>query len=216
MKKNLTQKKEKESELREVGPKFKRNVIPNTFQIRRPTSPMADLLDEAERKNLVDATNLFPSKSTEPSKLEESITPVKSTPVKTTPVKTTAVKPTTAQSVRETKKAPQLEQQLLPELLQFVDNVLPLFPPARQAILLRLYRWCEGVEREMIVSTPRLASKTNMDEKICRNHLHALIAEGYLIRSNDGEHIAKFGGSDRNARGLLLKMSAKAFSELLK
>jgi RIO-like serine/threonine protein kinase len=80
---------------------------------------------------------------------------------------------------------------------------------------LRLYRWCEGEAREMIVSTPRLAAKTNMDEKVCRTHLHALISEGFIERSTDHGQIARFGGSDRNARGLILKLSSNALLELI-
>ncbi len=67
----------------------------------------------------------------------------------------------------------------------------------------------------MVVSTPRLAAKTNMDEKVCRNHLHALITEGYILRSTDRGQIARFGGSDRNARGLILRLSSDALSELI-
>ena len=37
---------------------------------------------------------------------------------------------------------------------------------ARQAILLRIFRWSEGSEREIVVSTPKLAAKTNMDENL--------------------------------------------------
>ena len=103
----------------------------------------------------------------------------------------------------------------LPSLDDFLDRVLPRFPPPRQSILLRLYRWCEGEAREMVVSTPRLAAKTNMDEKVCRNHLHALITEGYVMRSTDRGQIARFGGSDRNARGLILRLSSNALSELI-
>jgi hypothetical protein len=66
-----------------------------------------------------------------------------------------------------------------------------------------------------VVSTPKLAAKTNMDEKVCRNHLHALIAEGFILRSTDRGQIARFGGSDRNARGLLLRFSPHALFELI-
>jgi hypothetical protein len=190
------QTKEKEQdEPRRVGPKFARNVIPDSFQIRRPASPMGDLLDEAAgvggRARVV-----------EQEEPEQKAAPVKSTPVITTPVEAPAV-------------VPPVNVKALPELEVFLDQVLPRFPPPRQAILLRLYRWCEGMEREMVVSTPRLAAKTNMDEKVCRNHLHALIAEGFLLRSADGQQIARFGGSDRNARGLLLRLSGQAISDLL-
>lgn len=190
------QTKEKEQdEPRRVGPKFARNVIPDSFQIRRPASPMGDLLDEAAgvggRARVVDR-----------EQPEQKAAPVKSTPVIITPVESPAV-------------APPVDVKALPELEVFLDQVLPRFPPPRQAILLRLYRWCEGVERELVVSTPRLAAKTNMDEKVCRTHLHALIAEGFLLRSADGEQIARFGGSDRNARGLLLRLSGQAISDLL-
>ena len=191
------QTKEKEQdEPRRVGPKFARNVIPESFQIRRPSSPMGDLLDEAA------GVSSERARAAEREQLDQKLTPVKSTPVATTPVKSPAV-------------TPLIDVKALPELEVFLDQVLPRFPPPRQAILLRLYRWCEGVEREMVVSTPRLAAKTNMDEKVCRNHLHALIAEGFLIRSSDGEQIARFGGSDRSARGLILKLSAEALSELV-
>ena len=190
------QTKEKEQdEPRRVGPKFARNVIPDSFQIRRPASPMGDLLDEAAGVG-------GRARAAEREEPEQKVAPVKSTPVKITPVESPAA-------------LPPVDVKALPELEVFLDQVLPRFPPPRQAILLRLYRWCEGVEREMVVSTPRLAAKTNMDEKVCRNHLHALIAEGYLLRSADGEQIARFGGSDRNARGLLLRLSGRAISELL-
>lgn len=191
------QTKEKEQdEPRRVGPKFARNVIPDSFQIRRPSSPMGDLLDEAA------GVSGGRAQAVEREQPEQRVAPVKSTPVNVTPVKSPAV-------------VSQVEVKALPELEVFLDQVLPRFPPPRQAILLRLYRWCEGVEQEMVVSTPRLAAKTNMDEKVCRNHLHALIAEGFLLRSADGEQIARFGGSDRNARGLLLRLSGQAISDLL-
>jgi hypothetical protein len=186
------QTKEKE-EPRRVGPKFARNVLPNNFQIRRPTSPMADLLDEADRLSSAPA----------PTELKKAArTPVEFTPVTVTPVENTEVTELTSPDT-------------MPELADFLDRVLPRFPPPRQAILLRLYRWCEGESREMVVSTPRLAAKTNMDEKVCRNHLHALISEGFILRSTERGQIARFGGSDRNARGLILKLSAGALSELV-
>lgn len=186
------QTKEKE-ELRRVGPKFARNVLPDSFQIRRPASPMADLLDEADRLSSIEQT---------PPETKAILAPVELTPVKITPAKIARVDG-------------EVDAQALPGIDDFLDRVLPRFPPPRQAILLRLYRWCEGVAREMIVSTPRLAAKTNMDEKVCRNHLHALITEGFILRSTDRGHIARFGGSDRNARGLILKFSVEAVSELL-
>lgn len=185
------QTKEKE-EPRRVGPKFARNVLPESFQIRRPASPMADLLDEADR--------LGPSRDA--SVEARATTQVELTTVNITPVK----------SVGGVKEA---VSEKLPGLEDFLDSVLPRFPPPRQAILLRLYRWCEGEAREMVVSTPRLAAKTNMDEKVCRNHLHALITEGYVLRSTDRGQIARFGGSDRNARGLILRLSSDALSELI-
>lgn len=192
------QTKEKEQEEpRRVGPKFARNVLPDSFQIRRPSSPMADLLDEAA--GIVGPRTGAEEKGDEP---KPKLTPVISTPVESTPVKITGVDSATAAEV-------------IPTLDDFLDHILPRFPPPRQAILLRLYRWCEGAEREIVVSTPRLAAKTNMDEKVCRNHLHALIADGFLLRSADGEQIARFGGSDRNARGLILKLSGRALSELI-
>lgn len=191
------QTKEKETEEpRRVGPKFARNVLPDNFQIRRPSSPMADLLDEAA------GVGRGPVQK-QADEGKSKLTPVISTPVEMTPVKFTG----------DAKSAP---GEALPELADFLDQVLPRFTPPRQAILLRLYRWCEGREQELVVSTPRLAAKTNMDEKVCRNHLHALIGEGFLLRSSDGEQIARFGGSDRNARGLILKLSAQAFAELLR
>jgi hypothetical protein len=183
-------------EPRRVGPKFARNVIPEGFQIRRPASPMAELLNEASREREVPIA--------EPG--------VESTPVKITPVKSTPVKSTGVGGARETRLA---TGKGLPVLEAFIDQVLPRFPPARQAILLRLFRWSEGSEREVVVSTPKLAAKTNMDEKSCRMHLHALIADGYLQRAMDGEQIARFGGSNRSSRGLLLKLSAQALHELL-
>ncbi len=67
----------------------------------------------------------------------------------------------------------------------------------------------------MVVSTARLAAKTNMDEKACRALLHALIAEGFIIRANVGDQIARFGGSDRNARGLVLRLSRPSLTELM-
>jgi hypothetical protein len=186
------QTKEKE-EPRRVGPKFARNVLPDSFQIRRPASPMADLLDEADR---------LISPSTASAEANTAQAPVELTPVKGTPVELPMV-----------ADVPTIET--LPGLEDFLDRILPRFPPPRQAILLRLYRWCEGEAREMVVSTPRLASKTNMDEKVCRNHLHALINEGFILRSMDRGQIARFGGSDRNARGLVLKFSTEALSELI-
>jgi len=185
------QTKEKE-EPRRVGPKFARNVLPESFQIRRPASPMAELLDEADRLGHGRGASVEARVST----------PAELTPVKTTPVKSAEV-------------VGNVGAEKLPGLDDFLDRVLPRFPPPRQSILLRLYRWCEGEAREVIVSTPRLAAKTNMDEKVCRNHLHALITEGYILRSTDRGQIARFGGSDRNARGLILRLSSDALSELI-
>lgn len=183
-------------EPRRVGPKFARNVIPEGFQIRRPASPMAELLNEASLE-----------RETREQSRARDLTPVNSTPVKITPVENTGVS-----VVRETRPS---VGKVLPELEVFIDQVLPRFPPARQAILLRLFRWSEGSEREIVVSTPKLAAKTNMDEKSCRMHLHALIADGFLARSMDGEQIARFGGSNKSSRGLLLKLSAQTLRELI-
>ncbi len=155
---------------------------------------MADLLDEAAR-----GSSAREARREAPESSAVSHIP---TPVNLTPVKKGGVKSIGAAT-------------RLPELDDFLDQILPRFPPTRQALLLRLYRWCGGEDQEMIVSTARLAAKTNMDEKSCRTHLHALISEGFIVRSQDGEQIARFGGSDRNARGLLLKLSAEALFELL-
>jgi hypothetical protein len=186
----MTKQTKEQEEPRKPGPKFGRSVLPDNFKIRRSPSPMSELLQEAERS------------SSEPAGLTpEDYTPVKSTPVNITPVKSPAVNP----AGNETP---------LPELTIFLDVILPRFPPARQSILLRLYRWSEGLEQELVVSTPRLAAKTNMDEKSCRAHLHALIADGYVLRSMEGEHHARFGGHDRTARGLILRLSALALADL--
>lgn len=193
------QTKERE-EPRRVGPKFARNVLPSNFQIRRPASPMAELLDEAANQSL-------------PPGGQTAGTPEIFTPVKSTPVKITPVLPS-ASPTHDT--AGKVSAEPLPPLEVFIDQVLPRFQPPRQAILLRLYRWSEGESREMVVSTPKLAAKTNMDEKVCRTHLHALISEGYIERSADHRgHIARFGGSDRSARGLLLRLAPRALSELI-
>lgn len=192
----MTKQTKEKDEPRRVGPKFARNVIPENFQIRRPSSPMADLLDESIR------ASHRPKSDKESSDADTKLTSVVLTPVESTPVKMGGVIANSSLNKE------------LPEIYDFLDHVLPRFPPPRQAILLRLYRWCEGVEREMVVSTPRLAAKTNMDEKVCRTHLHALIADGFLIRLSVGEQIAQFGGSDRNARGLILKLSAQALTDL--
>src|SRR5918998_605408 len=161
----MTKQTKEQEEPRKPGPKFGRSVLPENFQIRRSPSPMAELLEDAERRSSEDSGH---------------------TPVESTPVKSPAV-------------ALAQQEEALPEISVFLDVILPRFPPARQAIMLRLYRWSEGWERELVVSTPRLAAKTNMDEKSCRSHLHALIADGYLLRSMEGEHHARFGGHDRTA-----------------
>ncbi len=186
----MTKQTKEQEEPRKPGPKFGRSVLPENFQIRRSPSPMADLLEDAERRSSEDAKP----------------TPVDSTPVNITPVQSTPVKSPAVGSAQD--EAP------LPEIALFLDVILPRFPPARQSILLRLYRWSEGKERELVVSTPRLAAKTNMDEKSCRAHLHALIADGYVLRSMEGEHHARFGGHDRTARGLILRLSAVALADL--
>lgn len=180
-----------QDEPRKPGPKFGRSVLPENFQIRRSPSPMAELLEDAERRSL-DNSGLTP----------DNITPVKSTPVNVTPVESSVV--------AETR-----QEDFLPEISIFLDVILPRFPPARQAIMLRLYRWSEGLERELVVSTPRLAAKTNMDEKSCRAHLHSLIADGYILRIMEGEHHARFGGHDRTARGLILRLSSEALADLV-
>lgn len=186
----MTKQTKEQEEPRKPGPKFGRSVLPENFQIRRSPSPMADLLEDAERTSPEDT-----------GRTPEDSTPVKSTPVNITPVKSTVVNPAQGEDP-------------LPEIALFLDVILPRFPPARQSILLRLYRWSEGWERELVVSTPRLAAKTNMDEKSCRAHLHALIADGYVLRSMEGDHHARFGGHDRTARGLILRLSAAALADL--
>jgi hypothetical protein len=186
----MTKQTKEQEEPRKPGPKFGRSVLPENFQIRRSPSPMADLLEAAERRSPEDVRQT-----------PEDSTPVKSTPVNITPVKSPVVEATQREGS-------------LPEIAVFLDVILPRFPPARQSILLRLYRWSEGLERDLVVSTPRLAAKTNMDEKSCRAHLHALIADGYVLRSMEGEHHARFGGHDRTARGLILRLSTSALSDL--
>ncbi|MEJ7616611.1 MAG: hypothetical protein WKF30_06505 [Pyrinomonadaceae bacterium] len=209
-------------EQRRVGPKFARNnVLPQNFQIRRPSSPMADLLDAADEVSPRDADDLSKyasSKSSSQLLTPEQSTGVKSTPVDFTPVRNTGVitdRNEYLSGLAEKKSGLVRSTYQLPQLGDFLDRVLPRFPPARQAIMLRLYRWNDGSGNEMIVSTPKLAAHTNMDEKSCRMHLHALIAEGFLVRLMDGEQIAKFGGSDRGQRGLLLRISGEALQDLM-
>jgi hypothetical protein len=187
----MTKQTKEQEEPRKPGPKFGRSVLPENFQIRRSPSPMAELLEDAERRSPEEAV-----------RTPEDSTPVESSPVNITPVKSPAV-------------TDYQEEELLPDISLFLDVILPRFPPARQSILLRLYRWSEGWERELVVSTPRLAAKTNMDEKSCRAHLHALIADGYVLRSMEGEHHARFGGHDRTARGLILRLSGSALADLV-
>src|ERR1041384_795820 len=105
-------------EPRRVGPKFARNVIPEGFQIRRPATPMAELLNEASREREVGAP------------LPE-VTRVKSTPEKIPAVENAGVR-----ARRELRSA---TGAVLPDLDVFLDQILPRFPPARQAILLRLF-----------------------------------------------------------------------------
>jgi hypothetical protein len=186
----MTKQTKEQEEPRKPGPKFGRSVLPENFQIRRSPSPMAEMLEDAERREPEDLR-----------RTPEDSTPVKYTPVNTTPVKSPVVNASE-------------HEEPLPEIALFLDVILPRFPPARQSILLRLYRWSEGWERELVVSTPRLAAKTNMDEKSCRAHLHALIADGFVLRSMEGEHHARFGGNDRTARGLILRLSASALADL--
>jgi hypothetical protein len=187
----MTKQTKAQEEPRKPGPKFGRSVLPDNFQIRRSPSPMAELLEDAQRRSLSDSER----------------TPVDSTPVKSTPVNFTPVKSPAVSAAQH--------ENILPEIELFLDVILPRFPPARQAILLRLYRWSEGFDRELVVSTPRLAAKTNMDEKSCRAHLHALIADGYVLRIMEGEHHARFGGHDRTARGLILRLSASSLVDLV-
>lgn len=211
----MTKQTKSKEELRRVGPKFARNnVLPQNFQIRRPSSPMADLLDATdELSTAINQSAAQPAAQNHPQ-TRHNPTPVNSTPVKITPVNSPGVEYLGA--LPENKSANLSAATALPSLSDFLDRVLPRFPPARQALMLRLYRWSDGSNAEMIVSTPKLAAHTNMDEKSCRTHLHALIADGYLVRSADGEQIAKFGGSDRAQRGLLLRLSGQALQELMK
>jgi hypothetical protein len=193
----MTKQTKTQEEQRKPGPKFSRSVLPESFQIRRPSSPMADLLDEAGTRKREAVEEEQALDSTPVDSTGVNFTPVNLTPVDFTPVESTGV------------AAP------LPGIETFLDIILPRFPPARQAILLRLYRWSEGSEKEIVVSTPRLAAKTNMDEKSCRSHLHALIADGFVLRVMEGEYHARFGGNDRSARGLILQLSAAALSDLV-
>ena len=196
----MTKQKPTPEESRKIGPKFTRSVLPADFQIRRSPTPMADLLREAA--GLAPSPDDMPREEPRATRARRTDT----TQGKTTPVKTTPV----ARTLEETTT----EGALLPRLEVFLDEILPRFPAARQAILLRLYRWCEGREKGLVVSTPRLAAKTNMDEKSCRKHLQALVVDGFLVRSMDGDYEARFGGRDRQARGILLRLSARALAEL--
>ena len=109
------QTKEKE-EPRRVGPKFAKNVLPDSFQIRRPASPMADLLDEADRLG---------SSSAAPVEAKSVRAPAELTPVKSTPVESTGA-------------VGNVSSGALPGIDDFIDRILPRFPPPRQASLLRL------------------------------------------------------------------------------
>lgn len=188
-------------EPRRVGPKFARNVLPESFQIRRPVSPMAELLDQAARGG-----HRHEDEHT-PHAARQTATPVKSTGVESTGVEPSPIYLPSPRAGRDSQQALGIDE--------FLDAVLPLFPPAKQVILLRLYRWSNAGADEITVSTPRLAAKTNMDEKACRTHLHALISEGYVVRSMDGQQIARFGGSDRNSRGLLLRVCTRELRNLI-
>src|SRR3954462_9441070 len=107
----MTKQTKEQEEPRKPGPKFGRSVLPENFQIRRSPSPMADLLEDAERRSP-----------------EATGTPVDSTPVKTTPVNITPVESPAVGAA--------LHEKPLPETALFLDVILPRFPPARQSILL--------------------------------------------------------------------------------
>src|ERR687885_1226715 len=92
-------------EPRRGGPKFARNVIPEGFQIRRPASPMAELLNEASREREVSV-----------ERPKGGVTPVKSTPVKITPVENTGV--------AGVRGAQSVTSRSLPTLEVFVDQIL--------------------------------------------------------------------------------------------
>ena len=166
---------------------------------------MADLLREADGLGPVERSAEPAIVPVQQPPREKRLQKKRTTPGKSTPVKNTGV------ALREEEGRKGVA---LPQMDVFLDEILPRFPAAQQAILLRLYRWSEGREKSLVVSTPRLAAKTNMDEKSCRKHLQALVGDGYLVRSMDGSHDARFGGGDRQARGLLLHLSAEALAEL--
>ena len=186
-----------EPEERKVGPKFTRSVLPADFQIRRSPTPMADLLREAE-------IGRPGAESAQTPGVEQPRT--KQPRVESTPVKTAGVRSQQKDQVPTGRALPRAEV--------FFDQILTRFSPPHQVILLRLYRWSEGREKSIVVSTPRLAAKTNMNERSCRRHLKELVASGFLVRMKDGKYDARFGGDDRQARGLLLHLSAKALAEL--
>jgi hypothetical protein len=96
-----------QDEPRKPGPKFGRSVLPDNFQIRRSPSPMAELLEDAERRGMADASHT-----------PENITPVKSTPVNIAPVEDSLV-------------SASRQENFLPEISVFLDIILPRFPPAR-------------------------------------------------------------------------------------
>jgi hypothetical protein len=214
MKKQTTQPVEK----RKPGPKFARSVLPENFQIRRSPSPMALILDEAEQlapasppapPTLVEPTEVAPPPERvaqpEPAPLvqpEQLAQPAPEQFVRRKPVPAVQAAPERTALAK------------LPTLAVFVDEVLPHFPPAQQAILLRLHRWSKGYGQELTVSAPRLAASVNLDEKSVRMHLQKLMSQGFIARRMVGEFTAQFGGADRSARGLILCLDAAALTKL--
>ena len=91
-----------QDEPRKPGPKFGRSVLPDNFQIRRSPSPMAELLEDAERRGMADASHT-----------PENITPVNIAPVEDSLVSASR------------------QENFLPEISVFLDIILPRFPPAR-------------------------------------------------------------------------------------
>ena len=71
----MTKQTKEQEEPRKPGPKFGRSVLPENFQIRRSPSPMADLLEDAQRRSPEDE-----------ERTPGDYNPVKITPVNITPV----------------------------------------------------------------------------------------------------------------------------------
>jgi hypothetical protein len=167
------QTKEKEQK-REAGPKFK-SVIPDTFRIRRPESPMAQILREAESPANPAAPEIFAGQETvaspasEPVEARQIAAPEESAAPATLAAHIVRPQPDLLAGLPAVKGYLRLYYQL-------IDHLLPQLSPPEAVVYLHLYRLSWGFNKPVChISNPGMARRAGISERSVRDVTARLI-----------------------------------------